>query len=166
MEQLLPESNESTDAGANTDVPSDAVEISVDHVSYVAERSDARLVYYITGYMARKRILSITCDLCKAAFPEPDSIILTLTKIFLNQTLSDSNLQSITQPKLTKTRGSFQVEVSQLTSEFSRLPTCASNFKAAYFKHQGPSGHSVRPLSKESKQSAYIVCVWSNVLFL
>lgn len=67
VEQLLPESNESTDAGANTDVPSDAVEISVDHVSYVAKRSDARLVYYIAGYVARKRILSTTCDLCKAA---------------------------------------------------------------------------------------------------
>lgn len=66
VEQLLPESNEQTEAGDNTNV-SDAVEISVDHVSYVTERSDARLVYYIAGYVARKRILCLNCEQCKAA---------------------------------------------------------------------------------------------------
>ncbi|KAH6922352.1 hypothetical protein HPB50_013392 [Hyalomma asiaticum] len=66
VEQLLPESNEQTEAGDNTNV-SDAVEISVDHVSHIAERSDAHLVYYIAGYVVRKRILCINCGQCKAA---------------------------------------------------------------------------------------------------
>ncbi|XP_037280366.2 uncharacterized protein LOC119173676 [Rhipicephalus microplus] len=46
----------------NERLPSDALEVSIDHASYTAERSDSRLVYYVAGYVARKRILSNNCD--------------------------------------------------------------------------------------------------------
>ncbi|KAH9367687.1 hypothetical protein HPB48_012803 [Haemaphysalis longicornis] len=48
-------------------VPLEAVEVAVDHADYVEERSDARLVYYIAGYVARKRVLSTDCAACRDA---------------------------------------------------------------------------------------------------
>ncbi|KAH9366487.1 hypothetical protein HPB48_021378 [Haemaphysalis longicornis] len=62
-EQLLPE-NETAD---DTALPGEAAEVAVDHVGYVEERSDARLVYYVAGYVARKRILLTDCKACKDA---------------------------------------------------------------------------------------------------
>lgn len=46
-------------------VPLEAVEVAVDHADYVEETSDARLVYYIAGYVARKRVLSTDCAACR-----------------------------------------------------------------------------------------------------
>ncbi|KAH7940641.1 hypothetical protein HPB49_002740 [Dermacentor silvarum] len=62
-EQLLPE-NEDT-ALDDTTLPAEAAEVAVDHVDYVEQHSDARLVYYIAGYVARKRILLNDCNACR-----------------------------------------------------------------------------------------------------
>lgn len=51
----------------NERLSSDVLEVSVDHASYTVERSDARLVYYVAGYVARKRVLRSNCDDCKNA---------------------------------------------------------------------------------------------------
>ncbi|KAL3219176.1 hypothetical protein MRX96_030625 [Rhipicephalus microplus] len=56
-------------------VTMDAVEVAVDHADYVEKRSDPRLVYYIAGYVARKRILSTNCTACRDACLVPkDSV--------------------------------------------------------------------------------------------
>ncbi|KAL3217733.1 hypothetical protein MRX96_050946 [Rhipicephalus microplus] len=56
-------------------VTMDAVEVAVDHADYVEKRSDPRLVYYIAGYVARKRILSTNCTACRDACLMPkDSV--------------------------------------------------------------------------------------------
>ncbi|KAG0438644.1 hypothetical protein HPB47_016929 [Ixodes persulcatus] len=44
----------------------DGAQHILDHLPYVAERSVGRLVYYIAGYVARKRVLDTCCRLCKA----------------------------------------------------------------------------------------------------
>lgn len=56
-------------------VTMDAVEVAVDHADYAEKRSDPRLVYYIAGYVARKRILSTNCTACRDACLVPkDSV--------------------------------------------------------------------------------------------
>ncbi|KAH7970377.1 hypothetical protein HPB49_004856 [Dermacentor silvarum] len=62
-EQLLPE-NEDT-ALDDTTLPAEAAEVAVDHVDYVEQHSDVRLLYYIAGYVARKRILLNDCNACR-----------------------------------------------------------------------------------------------------
>lgn len=48
-------------------VPTGAVQVTVDHESYVEHRSDAQLVYYITGYVARRHVLPTHCEDCTTA---------------------------------------------------------------------------------------------------
>ncbi|XP_077494617.1 uncharacterized protein LOC144105343 [Amblyomma americanum] len=67
VEELLNETDSEEQKAESRPLRSDAAEVSVDHASYISEQSDARLIYYIAGYMARKRVLSIDCEYCKAA---------------------------------------------------------------------------------------------------
>lgn len=57
----------SDETADDTALPGEAAEVAVDHVGYVEERSDARLVYYVAGYVARKRIHVTDCKACKDA---------------------------------------------------------------------------------------------------
>lgn len=41
--------------------------MAVNHADYAEKRSDARLVYYIAGYVARKHVLSTSCAACRDA---------------------------------------------------------------------------------------------------
>lgn len=38
---------------------------SMQHFSFVVEKSDSRLIYYVAGYVARKCVLQLKCTLCK-----------------------------------------------------------------------------------------------------
>lgn len=66
-EQVLQNSENQDEALDSAAVPKDVIEIAVDHADYVEKHSDSRLVYYIAGYVARKRILPRNCEACRDA---------------------------------------------------------------------------------------------------
>ncbi|KAL3211921.1 hypothetical protein MRX96_051918, partial [Rhipicephalus microplus] len=76
LDSLLSAEEELVENEKHDDVVTmDAVEVAVDHADYVEKRSDPRLVYYIAGYVARKRILSTNCTACRDACLVPkDSV--------------------------------------------------------------------------------------------
>ncbi|XP_042147932.1 uncharacterized protein LOC121836792, partial [Ixodes scapularis] len=63
MEEALQDDDEEA---CHLEEPSASAEVVVDHLAYVTQHSDARLVYYVAGYVARKRILPSSCELCKS----------------------------------------------------------------------------------------------------
>lgn len=67
VEAALQQNEPEEDVEDNAAVPMDAAEVAADHVDYIEQRSDARLVHYIAGYVARKRILPLGCTLCRNA---------------------------------------------------------------------------------------------------
>ncbi|KAG0416174.1 hypothetical protein HPB47_006659 [Ixodes persulcatus] len=63
MEEALQDDDEEA---CHLEEPSASAEAVVDHLAYVTQHSDARLVYYVAGYVARKRILPSSCELSKS----------------------------------------------------------------------------------------------------
>ncbi|XP_077506317.1 uncharacterized protein LOC144115714, partial [Amblyomma americanum] len=57
VEEVLAE-KESLAEDSVKPLPIDAMEVAADHRSYAERHSDARLIYYISGYVARKRVLT------------------------------------------------------------------------------------------------------------
>lgn len=56
---------------------SDLVDVAAkrDHDSLVSEKSDARLIYHMAGYAAKKRVLSNKCeDCCALLLTSPESV--------------------------------------------------------------------------------------------
>ncbi|KAM7281815.1 hypothetical protein ISCGN_001976 [Ixodes scapularis] len=50
----------------NSGEPLSSAEVVIDYAAYVAQHSDSRLVYYIAGYVAKKRVVPSSCGLCKS----------------------------------------------------------------------------------------------------
>lgn len=67
VEQVLQKNENQDEALDSAAVPKDVIEVAVDHADYVEKHSDSRLVYYIAGYVARKRIIPRNCGACRDA---------------------------------------------------------------------------------------------------
>lgn len=96
-------------------VPLEAVEVAVDHADYV-ETSDARLVYYIAGYVARKRVLSTDCAACRDACLVPRDCVPEELPAHASK---EWDLGGLLYPSVSLYR-LIQALESRLTKEFSR----------------------------------------------